>query len=290
MRRIPETAFSAAAFLFFASASAACAGAPAARAEDRGGDLRTAEDRRTFAEALFSRGLYKQAAVEFKRYLEDFPDEKDRARAAFRLGESLRIDGDREGAARAYRLSAEQPGSEFRAKSLFKRASIFADLGRDEAADELFSALLAENPPSDVRELALYYHASCLERLGRSVEATALLRTLLSDYPSSTIAAYARLSLARILSGGGSGSAEAAGLLRELAENPPDPRLGAEALYLLAFHERAAGDDSAASDAFAALFSRYPGDMRVPEARLPAAWSFCRAQRMLEALECAAKA
>ena len=49
-----------------------------------GRDLRLAEDRRIFAEALFSRGLYKQAAVEFERFLADFPESADSARAAFR--------------------------------------------------------------------------------------------------------------------------------------------------------------------------------------------------------------
>ncbi|MBQ7667053.1 MAG: tetratricopeptide repeat protein, partial [Kiritimatiellae bacterium] len=249
---------------------------------------------------LFSRGLYKQAAVEFERFLADFPESADSARAAFRLGESLRLCGDREGAAKAYRRAAEIPGSEFRAKALFKRASIFADLGLAEAADELFAALLAEDPPQDVAEMALYYHASCLESLGRSDAAKTRLERLLSDYPESSMAAFAKLSLAHILSessGGGDGLGgdgeslvRARALLREVAENPPDDRLGAEALYLTAVLERAQGHDEAAAEAFSLLFSRYPGDIRAPEARVPAAWSFCRANRMLDAIECADEA
>ena len=259
-------------------------------------DARAEEDRRVFAEALFSRGLYKQAAAEFARFAEDYPDSPDAARAAFRLGESLRLCGDREGALRAYRRAAEAPGSEFREKALFKRAAIFADLGRHEAADELLAELLRENGLSaEVRELALYYHASSLEALGRGAEAEARLESLLSEFPGSEMASYARLSLARLCSAPGPDGAppsparlgRARSLLRALAEAPASPRLGAEALYLLAFAEKASGDDAAAADAFADLFARYPDDRRVAESRLPAAWVLCRAQRLREALECA---
>ena len=287
-RRAPAAAAAALAALLAASAPAVAA--------DSSGDARAAEDRRVFAEALFSRGLYKQAAAEFARYLEDFPGSEDSARAAFRLGESLRLCGDGEGALRAYRLAADAPGSGFRDKALFKRAAIFADLGRHEAADELLSSLLAE-PDLDpaVRELALYYHASALESLGRGEEAEHRLETLLADYPDGGMASYARLSLARLCSAAPNpGEApsparleRARSLLKALSENPATPRLGAEALYLLAFAERSAGADQAAADAFSALFSRYPDDSRAAEARLPAAWTLCRAQRLREAVECA---
>ena len=273
------------------AAAAAAAGLRAAEVTD----ARTEEDRRVFAEALFSRGLHKQAAAEFQRFLDDYPQSADAARAAFRLGESLRLSGDREGALRAYRRASEIPGSEFRAKSLFKRAAIFADLGRHEAADELFAALLAENPPDDVRELSLYYHATELEALGRGDEAEARLETLLKDFPKTGMASYARLSLARICSAPGPGGAapaparleKARSLLRELSASPASPRLGAEALYLLAFAERSAGNEPAAADAFAKLFTEYPSDARAAESRRPAAWTFCRAQRSKEAIETA---
>lgn len=277
-----------------AAALAVFAAAPtAAQTAD---DARAEEDRRVFAEALFSRGLYKQAAAEFERFVSDFPDSADAPRAAFRLGESLRLSGDREGALRAYRRAAEAPDSEFRDKALFKRAAIFADLGRNEAADELLSGLLLENGLSaEVRELALYYHASCLEALGRGTEAEARLEALLSEFPDSDMASYARLSLARLCSAPGPGGEppsparleRARSLLRALADAPASPRLGAEALYLLAFAEKAAGDDAASADAFAALLSRHPDDRRSAEARLPAAWALCRAERLREAVECA---
>ena len=75
-----------------------------------GADARTEEDRRAFADALFSRGLYRQAAVEYARFVEEFPQSADYALACFRLGESHRSAGDRVEALKAYKRAIDAPG------------------------------------------------------------------------------------------------------------------------------------------------------------------------------------
>ena len=89
-------------------------------------DARTEEDRRAFADALFSRGLYRQAAVEYARFLDEFPKSADYALACFRLGESHRSAGDRVEALKAYKRAIDAPDSPWRGKAMFKRAALFA--------------------------------------------------------------------------------------------------------------------------------------------------------------------
>ena len=249
-------------------------------------DARTEEDRRAFADALFSRGLYRQAAVEYARFVDEFPKSADYALACFRLGESHRSAGDRVEALKAYKRAIDAPESPWRGKAMFKRAALFAEMGQNEAAEELFAKLLAANPEPDVRELALYYHAAALEGLGRNADAAAALETLLRDFPKGSMASYGRLSLARLrtLPGPTFAPDKARGVLADLAKDPATPRLGAEALFLLGAAERAAGKEGAAADAYRALFERYPQDERVSLARVPAAWAFSRAGRPQDAI------
>jgi len=137
------------------------------------GDARAEEDRRLLADGLFSRGLYRQAAGEYQRLVEDFPESEAYDLACFRLGESRRLSDSPVEALKAYKRVLDVPQSEYRATALFKRATIFAGIGQCDTAEELFRTLLSENPDREVRELALYYHASTLETLGSHAEAAA---------------------------------------------------------------------------------------------------------------------
>ena len=258
----------------------------AARAAVPVGDARAEEDRRLLADGLFSRGLYRQAAGEYQRLVEDFPESEAYDLACFRLGESRRLSDSPVEALKAYKRVLDVPQSEYRATALFKRATIFAGIGQCDTAEELFRTLLSENPDREVRELALYYHASTLETLGSHAEAAAELETQLRDYPEGDLAPYARLSLAciRALPGETHNPALVRKLLLDLIDRPADPRLRAEALFLLGASESAAGEYGAAATAFSRLLSECPDDERAAEARAPAAWAYWRSGRAQEAL------
>lgn len=269
-----------AAALLLAAGAAAAADAAAAR------DARAEEDRRVFADGLFSRGLYAQAAAEYARFLEDFPSGADRDKVCFRLGEAHRLAGHRADAMRAYKRAADEPGSTVRHRALFQRASLFTETGDDDSAAELYTLLLDEKPEPAVRKLALYYRAAAFEGLGRAADARGDLDALLREFPSDEMASYGRLSLARILAAEGpvQDLDRSRALLHELSAAPATPRLGAEALFLLGSAEYSAGAFAAAADAFQGLFEKYPSDPRSAEARLPAAWAFCKAGRAQQAL------
>lgn len=251
------------------------------------GDLRTESDRRAFADALFSRGLYRQAAAEYGHFTEEFPKSADLALVYFRQGESLRLSGDRVNALKAYKRVIDLPDTGHREAAMFKRAALFTESGNAEAAEELYTELLKANPSPAVRERALYYRAGAYSDLKRNADAVRDLEAVLQDFPKGEMADYARLELGRVLGMPGDlrNEARSKELLRTVASGSATPRLAAEALYQLGSSAYAAGDFAGASDAFHDLFAKYPQDLRVPAARLPAAWSFCKSNRTAEARE-----
>lgn len=254
-------------------------------------DVRAEEDRRVFADGLFSRGMYKPASIEYAQLLLDYPQGPDRDMLYFRLGESLRLSGDSSSAVKAYLKAGQMPGAPFRHKALFKRAAIFIEMGQPEASAELFAELLKEKLPDDIRALSLYYYGEALSQTGIHAEAITQFEELLKAYPKSEMAAYAKLSLGRIyaLPGAINNMARSRQLLAELSENSSTPRLAAEALFLTARAEFTAKNYKEASVVFQKLEAKYPGDMRVAESRLQAAWSYSNAGAYDNALKsCAA--
>ena len=242
-------------------------------------DGRAEEDRRVFADALFSRGMNKLAATEYAKLLEDFPSGRDRDLLYFRLGESLRLSGNPSEAAKAYTKVAQMKDAPFRQRALFKRAAIFIEMNQPDASAELFAELLQEKMPDEIRELSLYYYGEALAKSEQNAEAIKQFEELVKTYPKSEMAAFAKLSLGRLYAvpGAQANLARSKQLLNELSETPPTPRLGAEALFLVARAEFSAKNFKEAADAFRRLESTYPQDVRVAESRLQAAWAYSNA-------------
>lgn len=239
-------------------------------------DFRDEGDRRVFADGLFSREMYKLAAIEYARLLNEFPEGEDRDMLFFRLGEALRLSGDRASAAKAYLKVSQMKDAPFRYKALFKRAAIFLEIDQPEAAVELFALLLAEALPADIREMSLYYYGEALTQSEQVADACKTFETVLKDYPKSEMAAFSKLSLGRLyaMPGENANLARSRQLLADLIAAPPTPRLGAEALFMIARADFTAGDFKAAAESFRQLELKYPDDIRVPESRLQAGWAY----------------
>ena len=265
-------------FRGFASAAFAVAAVTALCAfSASGADTLTAEDRRMFAEGLFSRGLYSRAAVEYEALAKEFPQMEGMDVSLFRWAEALRLSGKPADAGTVLvRLIRSYPNSPYKHRAMFQRAAIAISLDQFETASELADALLSENPDAQVREPALYFKAEALSHLdGKGTAAIPVYELLLKDYPDGEHSGFARLSLGKFLAerNGGGDAARAAGLFRLAAQKPMTPRLGAEALYMLARSEFAAGRFKESSDAYADLEKRYPDDMRTASAALQGAWA-----------------
>ncbi len=241
-------------------------------------DSRDAEDRRIFADGLFSREMYGYAAVEYARLIRDFPDSSELDRSYFRLGEALRLTEKKTEAATAF-YRASQIGGKYRLRALFKRAALFLEIESAESAAELFAELLKEKLPKDIHEYSLYYYGEALTKIEDHSKAATQLERLLSMFPESEMAPYAKLSLGRIyaLPGEVNDFSSSRKYLKDVATAPPTSRIGAEALFLLARAEFTAKNYKEAANHFADLEKKYPDDMRLEESRLQAAWAYSNA-------------
>jgi cellulose synthase operon protein C len=254
------------------------------------------DDRLSFADGLFSRGLYDLAAREYEAFLGKSPSHPKADSAHFRLGESLRRQKDYRAAEKKFKYVFEHyPNSEFRLKAGFRRADLFMELGQFDAAAELFDTVLKQNPPPDVAAASLYFRAVALQKLGRDPEAVQILEDLRVRYTSSEYSAYAMLSLGELYGGGVTRLVEAKpdkalAYFKAVAAKPLTPRVGAEALFQLGdlYFRQKTYDKSA--EMFRSLLSTYPDDPRSAESRMNAAWSSLNAGLYAEALQMATSA
>ncbi len=253
-------------------------------------DALSYDDRRLFADGLFSRNLHARAATEYGALVRDFPEMEQLDVVLFRWAEALRLaDQPHEAGRVLLQLLRTLPESPYRHRALFQRGAIALTADQFEAAVELLGALLAEDPPDELREPALYYRAEAFAQGGLSEEAIRYFEQMLQDYPDSSLGDYARLSLGRLLSlrNTGDDQARARELFRTAAGNPASPRIGAEALYLLAQTEFALGRYRPSAEAYLELLRTHPTDDRARAAGIQAAWASYQAGLFAECIELA---
>jgi len=251
----------------------------------------TPDEQMQFADGLYLRGFYDMAVREYLIVVRDFPDYGKMDAALFRIAESYRHMDQAGGAIRFYkRVIKEYPESVYRFKSEFRRAELFVLAGQYRDAEKLFGALIKADPPPEIAASAWYYLGLCRDKLKEDVGAEEALMKVIRDYPDSTFFSYAALTLAEHYKRIGGHDAERKTLYARVAEKAATPRIGAEGCFQLADLAFASGDYSAAAEAYGRLMEVYPDDERVGEARLQAAWSYYRADRMKQAFELAEEA
>lgn len=247
-----------------------------------------ASEQMEFADGLFARGLYDMALEEYLKAGQSGDPSVPLDALLLRIGECHRHLGDKSAASAAYlRLVETYPESEHRFRAEFRRAELFVAAVRYAEAEQLLDALVARDPPEDILASASYFMAYCRDKQGNTEGALRGYRELVADHPDSPYVGYACLAAAELLGNEGSAGEEAMQLLQRAASDPPSERVAAEALFLLGSAAYARDDHERSAASFNELLTSYPGDRRVPEARLKAGWAFERSGRHAEALELA---
>ena len=245
-------------------------------------------DRMQFADGLYVRGMYDLAVKEYLLVIRDEPAGVPLDTALFRAGECNRQLGRREMAERYYkRILTDFPQSPHRFLAEFRRAELFVTAGQYLDGANLLRALLDAGPPDDVAASAEYFLGTSLDKLGQAGEAERRLKTVIDKHPTSPFYGYACQALADLGQRAGKPAAEVRELYRLAAERPATPRAGAEALFQWAEHAFKAGDFEESAKAYEQLLEKYPGDRRVPEARLQIAWAFLQSGKNAAALKLA---
>lgn len=242
--------------------------------------LHAADERLTFAEGLFRRGLSEQAATEYEAFLKAPGSASDdlQNEVRFNLAECYeRLGRDKEARALYKKVSELAKGERAAAAKLRLAISL---LENNEAAQALpiLDILSVNRDSKDIREAAQYRLAVCYEAVNRPRDAEALYKYIASQ--KGKYAAHARLAQATLIAKTASRHEEAEKLYREIlaAETNPDRK---KEVALAAF----SGAYRAARYPEAASFAKEVGEKLLAKHTLllPASWAALRANRPDEA-------
>lgn len=253
-----------------------------------------APDRRAFADGLMSRGLVQLALPEYRALAADAAT-PERDVVLYRLAECARQTGDRDAAKKACaELLAKYPKSPMAPRARLTHGLILKDASQYGDAASVLDEL-ATDPAVDAElaATALYHAAEAREAAGNRKGAESRYAELLKRAAAPGAAAsvrelgaYADLRVAALQAFADSPEARAAALARyeAAAARPFSPRIGAEALFQAAALLYRLDKFAESAAKYAQLAAKYPKDMRVADARLPAAWANYRAGRYADAL------
>ncbi len=261
----------------------------------RAADVRSASERRDFADGLYARGLHDLAVREYVALLQDFPALPEADAVRFRLAESQARLGHTEHAILEFeRVFLRFTNSAFRCKAGFRRGELLIQAGRTQEAIHAFQSLLQSQPPDDLAAAAWYRLGEQWAQTGRVDAAAAAWNEVRQRYPHSPFYAYAALRLGELYAGSaGAPSAEdaqrAMAYLAEAAQTGV-ARVAAEAEFQLAELLARRGAFAQSVEHYRRLLSAWPEDPRARETPLRAAWAEYRAGFFAEALTLAERA
>lgn len=151
------------------------------------------------ANNFYARKQYREAAVEYEKFLGQYPSAPERQAAMYRLAESYRLTNRLPAATTSYRnlVIESREAGEFAGPAHYRLAVIYYNDRDYRSAVPLFqrSAVLAK--AADVKLSSLYYAALCLENLDRRVETRELYERIAEIGGDNPYRDYARVTLAR---------------------------------------------------------------------------------------------
>lgn len=241
--------------------------------------LQAADERLTFAEGLFRRGLSEQAAEEYEAFLKAPGAASDSLLndARFNLAtcyEQLGRDAD---ARELYKQVSQASDAERAAAAKLRLAISFLEHNQAATALPLLDTLSVNQASAEIREAAQYRLATCYEAVNRPKDAEALYKYIASK--PGKYAAHARLARATLLSKANRHE-EAEALYREIIAAETDAARKHE-VALAAF----SGSYRAGRYVEAASFAKETGEQLLAKhgLLLPASWAALRGNRPEEA-------
>ncbi len=259
-----------------------------------------------FANGLYQREMYENAARQYENFLEDFPESPLRPTALFRRAESLyqhalQVDQSDEVQSKVFLVESrsifeqfieENPDRSRLYEALLRLGEVSYKVGDPKKALDALNQVIRETKDSSLMEAALFYAARSHERYKELEKAEARYRQLRSTFPKGKYTGISTYLLAEVLENQGHPD-DAVELLKELwhdsekFELPDDSTLvedaklrAAQILYQTDRFEEAA-------QAYEAYIKNNPEAENVAKAKYGAAWSQYRQKNYARALEIA---
>lgn len=138
-----------------------------------------------FANGWLLRGNYTQAAREYEKFIQTYPNSQEIATAWWRLGETFYLLKDfpkaKESLDKALPLLTDY---DRRRHTQLRLGEAAYHLGNHSGSVELLSTVLMSQPPPEVAEAALFYRGKSLLALGNREQALASFQEILDKHPS----------------------------------------------------------------------------------------------------------
>jgi len=237
-----------------------------------------------FANGLFQRGFYQEAADEYKAYIEQNPQGEHVAVALYRLGESAYAAHDYAAALEAFDQATKRGlDPDTRQRASLSRAEVLYFLKRPADAALALEPLTAKSVKPDLRGRALYYLGKVNADSKNTDAAVQAFKTLVDSIPDSAFVPYAHLQLASVWLDAGQFE-NAATELAAVANSPSaDATLRAEARFRAAEAYDKIGWYAQAVEAYEKLKKDFPESKYVQRAEYGYAWALFRAGKYDEA-------
>ncbi len=158
------------------------------------GDEQTQID---FANGLFSRGFYEDAAEEYRTYLQQYPGGADRDVASYRLGESQFATGQYADALSAFESAlGSRVSGEIRERATLRKGVTLYHLNRLSDARAILDTLVQGGTAEANRGEALYYLGKLHFEASNHDAATKSFTRLIRELPGHALAPFAQYQLA----------------------------------------------------------------------------------------------
>lgn len=173
--------------------------------------------------------MYDNAAPEYQRYLEMYPNGAGRQAALFRLGESYRQTGAVNAAKSAYdQLLVQYQAGDFIGPAAYRLADLYYQSKDYSSALPLYRKSSVRLREPSVANAAKFYSARCMEALGQKLDARMTYEEVADIKENNPFQDASRLSLALLYKDAGR-TIDALKQIQILAKQTENPELKAEA-------------------------------------------------------------
>ncbi len=270
-----------------------CFGVNAYAAEDI-----LAQDRRPLADGLMARSLYRLALPEYEALAAQQPEPKELDVILYRLAEcQYQVKDYKAAIDTCKRFIQRFPSSGELLKVQLTYALSLDAVGNKKDAAPIYEAIAANSAASYQLRLKAYYFAGEAHfREGDYKTAMSRFEALTSlasgknlDASLRDLCGFAKLYMADITSRDKTAAAvnSALAIYSELERGQLSPRISAEAFFKSATLLYTSGKYKESRERYNALLARFPDDIRVVDAILPAAWANSKLADHTKALELA---
>lgn len=233
-----------------------------------------------FANGLFGRGYYEDAAAEYRAYLNDYTDGKQRETASYRLGESLYAEKKYTEALEAFQQIAKLfPSSTYTSRSQLREGVSLYRLGELKQALPVLINVVSREGDVEIKGEALYYLGKLYTDTKDWASAVTAYERLSKETKSSSYAPFGEYQLAVVYVGQGKLEPAAVMFMSIGDDSKANPGLQMDSLYRAGEAYDQLGWHEAAVQSYQKLKERFPDSDYARKADYGLSWSLYRSQK-----------